>query len=159
MTPLLELTDDTFEAHTNFCTDLVSQRKWEPVLAALFREHEAGNWVTLSQLLGELGLVGDVALPDCLVVAWIRTPDPDYRILTFFDTETKWFLHAGYNFERLRRTLSQQPVNLATPDTFGATSTHSEPVGGRKYHSLRRTGRSTRLPRGERQRNRVRRVA
>jgi hypothetical protein len=102
----MELADE-LDLISNLCADLVSERRHEPILLRLFRDVPAGEWVPLRQLT----VSGDY--PATLAASWTRTPDPDFVLVLFFDTETLWSMHADYNLSRLTKRASHV---LATAD-------------------------------------------
>lgn len=97
---------DELDRLSNLCADVVSQRRYEFVLVRLFRDTPAGEWVLLQEL------AGSEEYPATLAASWVRTPDADFALVLFFDTETLWSMHADYNLARLLRTSQPAAVGL-----------------------------------------------
>ena len=157
--------DDELDTLSNFCTDLVSVRKWEPLLLRLFQNYEAGKWVSVTKLVAEAGFHAGAVPLQTLSVSWMRTPNPNYRILTFLETDSMWSMHADYNFERLRQAAVQRAVPQANPESFDAYAvtsfTQTSPIKarpGQQFLSRRRAGQRP-PPRSEMHLNRAQKVA
>jgi hypothetical protein len=102
----VELADE-LDQLSNLCAEIVSERRWEPALLRLFQDTPAGEWVPL----GELTESADS--PATLAASWVKTPDTDFALVLFFDTETLWSMHADYNLARLLRSQAVAAVASA----------------------------------------------
>lgn len=99
----MELADE-LDHLSNLCADVVSEKRHEPLLLNLFRDTPAGEWVPLRDLAGS----GEY--PVTLAASWVRTPDAEYAMVLFFDSETLWSMHADYNLSRLVRSNARTAV-------------------------------------------------
>lgn len=90
----MELADE-LDHLSNLCADVVSEKWHEPLLLSLFRDTSAGEWVPLRDL------AGSDEYPATLAASWVKTPDAEYAMVLFFDSETLWSMHADYNLSRL----------------------------------------------------------
>ena len=95
---------EPFDHLSNLCADVVSEKRHEPLLLSLFRDTPAGEWVPLRELAGS----GEY--PFTLAASWVKTPDAEYAMVLFFDSETLWSMHADYNLSRLLRSNARSVV-------------------------------------------------
>lgn len=89
---------------SNLCADLVSEKRFEPALAHLFRDRAVGEWVPLVDLYRRAGApTGDLRPATCAM--WLPVPsgDPDSALVYFCDEELMWSTTAFYNVARLFR--------------------------------------------------------
>jgi hypothetical protein len=99
--------NDELDQLSNLCAEIVSERRWEPALLRLFHDVPAGEWVPLRDLTGL------IEYPATLTASWVKTPDADFVLVLFFDSETLWSMHADYNLARLLRSQSIAAVASA----------------------------------------------
>ena len=105
--------DDEADGLSNLCTDLVSLRRLEPGLIHLFHHKLPSNWISVRELFDRAGQ-SDRVIKEQLAAAWLPAPhDPDYAIVVFYDSETRWSLTAEYNIARLRSRQAQSQVAAA----------------------------------------------
>jgi len=88
---------DLYDRLSNLCADVVSERRWEPALLRLFHDTPSAEWRPLRELTDA------DEYPATLAASWVSTPDADFAIVLFFDSETLWSMHADYNLARLVR--------------------------------------------------------
>ena len=116
--------DDEGLTHlTNFCTDLVTLKRWEAFPTHLLMGKRTGEWARVRELSLQAGLEGldvkakleGLEVKD-LFAAWL--PDPSgnegYAVILFYDEESLWTMAASYNRQRLLEgVLPNVPVNEA----------------------------------------------
>jgi hypothetical protein len=97
--------EDELDHISNVCADLVSEKRLEPALLDLLRDHPAGVWVPMRELYARGG-AGDDGIPGSVAAAWLPSPagDSGYAVISFYDDDLKWSMSAVYNVARLLRT-------------------------------------------------------
>lgn len=103
--------DDETDRLSNVCADLVSLRRLEPSVVSLFRNHRAGEWVAVGDLYRKSAGASE-PIKTTLHATWLPPADgdPDYAVVLFHDTDSKWSMTAEYNVARLPATAPQVRV-------------------------------------------------
>jgi len=88
-----------------YCSELVSLKKYEAFPRQLLTCRRAGEWVPVRQLREQTGLGFEEPKPE-LVAVWLNDPfgNTDYVVMVFYDDDSKWSFAAHYNRQRLLGT-------------------------------------------------------
>lgn len=90
-----------FEQLVTKCSDLVSLKKYEPVLLELLTKKRGAEWSPVQQVCAMVGLANEI--PMAVSVCWLPVPiaKEGYVLIVFYDQDSGWSMTANYNKSRL----------------------------------------------------------
>lgn len=83
---------------------MLTYARFDGAMAALFRDHRAGEWVGVDTLYRAIE-PPPMPIAEDLRVVWLAAPDgnPGYALVVFYESSTLWSRTAIYNAGRLAR--------------------------------------------------------
>jgi hypothetical protein len=94
--------NDETDTILSFCSDLVTQKRFESFPTYVLSEGKIGEWLLVRLVCLKCGISNCDSFPE-LVVTWLPEPseDPDYAVIIFFEPTSLQSLPALYNKTRL----------------------------------------------------------